>query len=400
MTNPRNLFPKYHFKRLWLAIAYSLLLGTSSQVLAQHHSAGWMWSSPGHPYGSVNVLGDEEKESELISYLGAWNFDRVYTSVGNLPLTDPNTVARWNSTLNGFGVDVQMLLGENTWVYPGTRPNLLSLIQTRFINFNASRTDPNERFAGLHLDIEPHALPGWQNGTEDKKQLLFLLRDTYADVRSLLDNNGAADIPIYADLPVWYDTSTAIGWTNAAERDQWFEDIADSLAGISLMAFERSTLGSIVSGVDWEVQNFKGEVRVGLNANEIGPGSTFPNYAAFDAMANNIAAHYGDAIGGIDYQPLYTFVDVTPKPEFNADFDGDGSVDGADFLIWQQGFGIESGAATDQGDANGSGSINLFDLAVWQQHFGSSPSVAVVPEPSAMMLILLAGLVASATRRK
>lgn len=365
-----------------------------NQSQAQHQRSAWMWSSPSHPYGAVNILGNESKESELISYFGAWNFDRVYTSVGNLPTTSPGVVANWNSTLVDYGIEPQMLLGENTWIFPGTRPNLLALLQNQFINFNNSRSDPRERFAGLHLDIEPHGLPAWQNGTGNKKEMLFQLRDTYADVRALLDNNGNADVPIYADLPVWFDTSTDIGWTNAAERDQWFDDIADSLAGISLMAFERNSLNSIISGVNWEVQNFQGEVRIGLNASEIGPGSTFANYTVFDNMANSIANHYGDVIGGIDYQPLYTFVDRAPTPTFDADFDGDGSVNGRDFLIWQRNHALESGALPNQGDANGSGSVNVFDLQIWQQQYGQASLAAVaVPEPQSLALALFGFLI-------
>lgn len=377
------------------------ILVAVNQSQAQHQRSAWMWSSPSHPYGAVNILGNESKESELISYFGAWNFDRVYTSVGNLPTTSPGVVANWNSTLVDYGIEAQMLLGENTWIFPGTRPNLLALLQNQFINFNNSRFDPRERFAGLHLDIEPHGLPAWQNGTGNKKEMLFQLRDTYADVRALLDNNGNADVPIYADLPVWYDTSTDIGWANAAERDQWFDDIADSLAGISLMAFERNSLNSIVSGVNWEVQNFQGEVRVGLNAAEIAPGNTFPNYGAFEAMANSVADHYGSAIGGIDYQPLYTFVDRAPTPEFNADFDGDGSVSGRDLLIWQRNHTLESGALPNQGDANGSGSVNVFDLQIWQQQYGqTSLTTASVPEPHSLALTLLSFMIVGRLPRR
>lgn len=378
----------------WVLFVPACLLISFDPVHAQHQRAGWMWSSPGHPYGAVNILGSEPKENELISYFGAWNFNRVYTSVGSLPNSNPEVVANWNSTLLGFGIESQMLLGENTWIYPNVRPNLLSLLQTRFINFNNSRTNSQERFAGLHLDIEPQALSAWQNGTADKKELLFLLRDTYAEVRALLDDNGNSDVPIYADLPVWFDSSPGIGWSSSAERDQWFDDIADSLAGISLMAFERSSLNSMISGVSWEVQNFPGEVRVGLNAAEIAPGNTFPNYEAFDALAIGVADHFGSALGGIDYQPLYTFVDKAPSPEFDADFDGNGNVNGRDFLIWQRHHGTVSGVTQDQGDANGSGSVNAFDFQIWQQQYGpASLSTMVVPEPQSLALAFFGFLI-------
>lgn len=77
----------------------------------------------------------------------------------------------------------------------------------------------------------------------------------------------------------------------------------------------------------------------------------------------------------------------------NADFDGDGDIDGDDYLIWQRGFGIGSPGLAD-GDANGDGSVNALDLEAWSQQFGSqplAPSLSQVPEPTTLLLILLAG---------
>jgi hypothetical protein len=76
------------------------------------------------------------------------------------------------------------------------------------------------------------------------------------------------------------------------------------------------------------------------------------------------------------------------QPELNADFDGDGAVDAADFLIWQRGVGAAGGLA--QGDADGDGQVTAADLAVWQQQFGAGPGGAAIPEPSAWALALLA----------
>jgi len=390
-------------RRLRLRTAALLVAGcawAATPAAAQQHRSAWMWFNAAHPYGAANILGNAAAEKDLVDRFGAWNFDRIYTSVANLPLTAPATVARWNSTLSDLGVDSQMLLGENTWIFPANRTSLLSLVQTRLVNFNSSRSDSRERFTGLHLDVEPHALPAWQSGSPtDRKGMLLQLRDTYAAVRALLDDQGAPEVAIYADLPVWYDSSTTIAWSNAEERDQWFDDIAESLNGISLMAFERNSLASIVSGVDWEVKNFPGEVRVGLNASEIGPGNTFSNYAALLAMAESIETHYGEAIAGVDFQPLYTFAAVSPTPQYNADFNADGQVDGGDFLIWQQGAGMASGAAIGQGDANGSGSVNQFDHHVWQQQFGVA-ATAPVPEPGSIALLWGALLGASARTRR
>jgi hypothetical protein len=79
---------------------------------------------------------------------------------------------------------------------------------------------------------------------------------------------------------------------------------------------------------------------------------------------------------------LYT--PVTPT----ADFDGDGDVDGADFLVWQRGVGRTIDAAHGEGDADHDGDVDAADLAVWRTAFGAgaAASAAAVPEPSALFL--------------
>jgi pectinesterase len=85
---------------------------------------------------------------------------------------------------------------------------------------------------------------------------------------------------------------------------------------------------------------------------------------------------------------------ITELLDPSADFDGDGDIDGRDFLVWQRGFGL--GAQTDNslGDANFDGDIDELDLAVWQKQFGEpAPELTAVPEPSAGVLCSLAVLV-------
>ena len=68
------------------------------------------------------------------------------------------------------------------------------------------------------------------------------------------------------------------------------------------------------------------------------------------------------------------------------DFHEDGNVDGADFLMWQQGFGATFGAA---------------DLAGWKANYGTVAAAAasVVPEPSSLALIAV-GLLGMGFRQR
>jgi len=62
----------------------------------------------------------------------------------------------------------------------------------------------------------------------------------------------------------------------------------------------------------------------------------------------------------------------------SADFDSDGVVDGHDFLAWQRGFGITSGATRADGDSDFDGDVDASDLAAWEVSFGTTAPAAVM----------------------
>jgi uncharacterized protein (DUF2141 family) len=65
----------------------------------------------------------------------------------------------------------------------------------------------------------------------------------------------------------------------------------------------------------------------------------------------------------------------------SGDFNGDGAVNGSDFVLWQRGYG--STGIDLAADANGDGRVDTDDLNIWQTNFGRVGGVAlsVVPEP-------------------
>jgi len=350
-----------------------------------------MWQKASHPYGSANILGDPAKEAEVLANMGALGFDRIYLSTGTRSITDPATVASWNSQLDDVGLDVQFLISDFDAATEPRRSILLNKIQSRLIDYNNSRVDPAEHFDAVHLDIEPHTTTAWDDGTPTtKRDLLLDLSTTYSAVRSLLDAGGQSHLKIYADIPVWYDSSSSIGWSSSAQRDQWFADIATPLDGLSMMAYERSTLSSIVSGVTYEANNFAGEVRVGLNNKEIGSDDTFEDFGEYTAMVEALAGDLPISIDGIDHHTFYLLADLSPTPPISADFDQDTDVDGTDLLALQQGYGLDAVAAPTNGDADGNGTVNAFDRLAWQTQYGTSPppSTTAIPEPSTLVCLL------------
>jgi hypothetical protein len=93
--------------------------------------------------------------------------------------------------------------------------------------------------------------------------------------------------------------------------------------------------------------------------------------------------------GGDDSAIFKDFsVAVSSTPSQDGDFDGDGDVDGRDFLRWQRG---------------GSPSpLSAGDLSLWQNNYGAGGLVAVsaVPEPSSVILLMVSAICCGRGKRK
>jgi hypothetical protein len=78
------------------------------------------------------------------------------------------------------------------------------------------------------------------------------------------------------------------------------------------------------------------------------------------------------------------------------DFEGDGDVDGADFVVWQSHFPLESGATLNDGDGDDDGDVDGADFVIWQSNFPfpPAPGTAPVPEPAAWILLAVGSLIA------
>jgi hypothetical protein len=88
--------------------------------------------------------------------------------------------------------------------------------------------------------------------------------------------------------------------------------------------------------------------------------------------------------GIVKFGPLPTF---TPNA---ADYDDDGDVDGADFLVWQRALGATVTPGTGA-DGSNNGKVDAADLTLWKTNFGSATAAAAaVPEPAGLALVILA----------
>jgi hypothetical protein len=95
--------------------------------------------------------------------------------------------------------------------------------------------------------------------------------------------------------------------------------------------------------------------------------------------------------------------DIGPTANPPGDYNDDNIVDAADYITWRK----HNNTATTLPNDTTSGSVNDGDLTVWRSHFGQTAvsgsgggfESAAAPEPATGALLLLASLVAAASRR-
>jgi len=96
-----------------------------------------------------------------------------------------------------------------------------------------------------------------------------------------------------------------------------------------------------------------------------------------------------------------------PPPPPTGDYNDDGVVNAADYTVWRNTLGQSVSVLGAGADGDCDGMIDTGDYEFWKQHFGEVVSggaggggiAAVVPEPSAMLLMLV-GLLAVRMHRK
>ena len=107
-----------------------------------------------------------------------------------------------------------------------------------------------------------------------------------------------------------------------------------------------------------------------------------------------------DGIAQVEIAP-HSMMVLRVAPAADADFDADGDVDGADFLVWQRGVSFSGNAATSTaGNADFDADVDGEDLAVWQVQFRAPPNATAdaVPEPASYLLVV-SGMLAALQRR-
>ncbi|MDU5142154.1 MAG: hypothetical protein E6230_08220 [Paenibacillus dendritiformis] len=226
------------------------------------------------------------------------------------------------------GIEVHALAGDPAWALPEYRERMLAFLH-KIQHYNAEAAE-EERFRGIHLDIEPYVLPQWQ---EDPSEII----DGWMDNLDVFLEAGrkTGNLEFGVDIPVWFD---GFAGTDSSEASL-AESVMKRFDSTTLMAYRHELEGGngILALIREEMaigDRLGTKVLVGINAKPM-PGeehTTFANQGAA-AMADalkqlgaSLAGH--PSFGGTavhDYRYWYDLMaqqpdvpdpaDPEPKPE-------------------------------------------------------------------------------------
>lgn len=103
---------------------------------------------------------------------------------------------------------------------------------------------------------------------------------------------------------------------------------------------------------------------------------------------------FGTSNGNLNGE--FTLKSITSERLSPGDYNGDGSVNAADYSLWRD--ATSSGFYVYHGDGNHDGVVDTADFAIWSGAYGSG-NASAVPEPSSAITLLVATAVATLARR-
>ena len=268
--------------RISRAIALSCLLAlplsASATEPAARTSAMWV-------YKTEALMADPAARTELFAFCHARAITDLfwathYAGTGTALVIDPAPeLHAFLREASAHGLRLHALSGDPSHVLPAHHERVLARVDAT-IDFN-NAAPANERFAGVHFDIEPHGLPAWKNAaTAEKCELLTQLVEVNAKAVARLKSR-ASDMLYGADITFWFDKANADGSpvypvTFRGVTKDATKHLLDLADNVGIMSYRDKATGpnGIVSLVEKTIRyadTVKGKAYVGIKMAPIGP---------------------------------------------------------------------------------------------------------------------------------
>jgi len=189
-----------------IAEPISPIVSTPSTVTSATRAL-WVWGS------SAAIVSDSRAQDEFFSFIiapggdVALRINRLYFFGDNLGISsNPAPVRAFLRRAHKSGIAVEYLTGDAVWALPGMGYNATARVD-KVIAFNTGAA-ADERFDGIHFDIEPYLLAEWNsNRASVSANFVNILKESRAKITS-----SGQNLSLAADIPTWYSFTVPEIW--------------------------------------------------------------------------------------------------------------------------------------------------------------------------------------------
>lgn len=208
----------------------ALFLILACTLLPAAPKAVWVWEAE-----TLRLLDDRAYETHVVGLLRTHGFRTLFLYAddyrGRNPILNERAAYRGLlARLHAAGFRVEALLGSypmKTWEYVlPERDQAARAMMQHILDYNTAAS-ALERFDGVHLDIEPHALDSWSEETRASLSRMFLARSREWVAMA---RQAGKDFLVGAAIPFWYDGFT-LAWEGASKPlNAHLQDLYDYVA--------------------------------------------------------------------------------------------------------------------------------------------------------------------------
>lgn len=258
----RSALPLKRYALLAFVLALLGMLLLSLQNRSPHTMATWIW----------DARRIETQAEEIIAFAKQNEINLIYLHIKPVEIS-PRTYRSFIKRANQADIRVEALGGDPNWAYAANRERIRYLVD--WVKAFNSQAAEDERFQGIHVDIEPYVLPDWEKDRET------IVRQWLENIEYLVvETKKDSQLPVSADLPFWIDEVQVPGTQQKVST--WMLERLDS---ITLMAYRNHTKGA--NGIVEIVQNIvveadelqKRSVIVGVNIRDSEEGENVSFHA-------------------------------------------------------------------------------------------------------------------------
>jgi hypothetical protein len=181
----------------------------------------WLWET-------TRIL---KEDYSILNFLKNNNVKNLYLQV-NQDLKQQD-YAVFISKANQFGILVYALEGSPFWINCSNNDHLLFL---NWVTKYQNSVERNQKFAGIHLDVEPYLHSSWKS---DYQKIVKIYQDIIIETgfkaKELM-------IPFVVDIPFWFDEQK---FQNSYYGDGTLSDwVIRNVDGIDIMAYRNVAYGN------------------------------------------------------------------------------------------------------------------------------------------------------------